>query len=76
MKKKKLQACPHCGSTYGYYIRVRYTGIGHLFFDFDDIELETLMNSGFYNSSNWTEYKSKYCTRCYKKLGVVKDVKK
>jgi hypothetical protein len=76
MKKKKLQACPYCGSTQGYYLRVRYSGIGYLYFDFTHHKLETLMHSGFYDSANWTEYKSKYCTQCQKKLGVVKEKKK
>jgi hypothetical protein len=64
--KGKLSQCPHCGSDYGVYERIKYSGIGYYFRDFKGEP--TSANSGFYDSANWTVFKTKYCGQCHKKL--------
>jgi hypothetical protein len=66
MRIEDITACPHCGSTFGYYRKVRYKG------SYNDTAL--FEDRQPYNSAMWDgaveTYISKYyfCVDCHKKI--------
>jgi hypothetical protein len=61
-----FDCCPHCGSTFGYYTKVRSKGLWHDNTRFDHITKEnTEMHDNFIDiwESKWI-----YCAECNKKI--------
>jgi hypothetical protein len=63
--KGKRSKCPHCGSDYGYYERIKYSGEGNFYYTVDGVP----DNHGeFYDGANWRVLKTKYCAQCHRKI--------
>jgi hypothetical protein len=61
-----FNCCPHCGSDFGYYTKVRSKGLWHDNTRFDHKTKEnTEMNDAFYDT--W-ESAYVYCLECNKKI--------
>lgn len=68
--KSKIQRCPYCGSTEGYYVKQQAHGPITYKFNFDGSEAE---NGDMYDDLRITGGKIAYCLNCDKRLFNMND---
>lgn len=66
----KLNRCPHCGRTNGYYIKGRYSGTWEMRYGFDGKQEPSYE---MYDGAQHTYGKYAYCQVCDKRLFRVEE---
>lgn len=66
----KLESCPYCGSTHGFYRRVYMKGWSSYRYTFDGSEAH---NDELHSGLDYQEQKTCFCSKCDKKLKVLKE---
>jgi len=72
----KIKECPKCHSKKGYYIKIRYSGLGIFRYGFinDKGEQKIIENGDMYDCLLNEASKYYYCLNCHKRLGLVEKV--
>ena len=62
-EKKTLECCPHCGSTYGFYRCVSFSGNGRFSYNWDGSHGN---DEDLHDGVRYKERKTAHCYECHK----------